>query len=105
MFSNLKNFSFEIKRITWKTDNDGNRYSENENKCSGSGHIQQASKEFVERFAMSMQTGFTLWADLSLDIRVGDTLTSNKGIFTVRGLNRLDYGMNKHLEVAIEGGK
>jgi hypothetical protein len=104
MLSNLKNFEYNLSRIQWLTDDDDNRYSSNVALTTGSGHLQQASKELVERYAMSFQNSFTLWVDFGTDIQIGDTLTSGTDKYTVRGLNTLNYGNNKHIEVVIEGG-
>jgi len=105
MLSNLNNFEYSLLRMEWKTDIDGNRYSENQSIVTGEGHIQQASKELTERYAMSFQNSFVVWLTIGTDIEIGDTLTSSGKTYTVRGINTLDYGINKHIEAVIEGGK
>jgi len=90
--------------MSWLTDDDGNKYSSNVAVTTGSGHLQQAGKELVERYAMSYQNSFALWLDYGTDIKVGDILTRGTEKYTVRGINDMDYGTNKHIEVIIDGG-
>jgi len=105
MLSNLNNFEYSLLRMEWLTDASGNRFSQNQIITTGAGHIQQASKELTERYAMSFQNSFAVWLDIDTDIQIGDTLTSSGKTYTVRGINKLDYGANKHIEAVIEGGK
>jgi len=48
MLSNLKNFIYSLERMSWLTDDDGNKYSSNVAVTTGSGHLQQAGKNWLK---------------------------------------------------------
>lgn len=98
--------TFTVMRPEWDEDEDGNRYSELLPSASFDAHIQQASLELVQHFALSLAKAYAIWAPADADVRQGDQLTDEDGnLYVVRAVmqNNLVAGAaNPHLELAVE---
>lgn len=104
MINNFYNKSFLVLRDVWKTDEDENEYTEQEEIGTVQGHLQQANQEMIERFGLNFQTSYSLWCDVNSDIKISDQLENEDYKFTVRAIQINDYGFNPHLEILLDGG-
>lgn len=105
MIERLFDKTFTVQRNQWSKDEDNNDFSELVEVGELRGHMQQASAEMVERFALNFQTAFSVWCAIDADVKKGDTLLLDDQTFTVKAIKTNDYGRNPHLQLMIEGGE
>ena len=66
------------------------------------GHKQRIVAELSENLGISFTKGFTIWCPIDTDVYEGDTLKEGTDYYSVKAINKRDYGNNQHLEVVAE---
>jgi hypothetical protein len=97
MISRLFTSTFSVERPEWSGDSAGLAEVDSVN-----GHIQQARPELTQQLGLSMTKTYTIWFPVDADIQEGDTLTKGDESYSVRAVQKNEYGQNPHLEVIAE---
>lgn len=72
---------------------------------SFSGHVQQATAEFVEKIGQAFGKTFLVWCAKTTDVTEGDTITiatgDYAGTYNVQNKQTNATGANEHLELVV----
>lgn len=93
---------FVVKRPTWFKDEEQNDYSELAESGQFNGHIQQAGENLVASLGLTFTTAYTIWCPIDTDVRIGDTIDSIDGRYSVKGIQKNDNGINRHLQLVVQ---
>lgn len=99
MISDFFTTLFAVSRASWTKDEDDNDESAEQEVGMFNGHIQQANPQLAQSLGFSFTTTFTVWCASDEDVRVGDTLNSIQGTFSVKAKQDNLVGDNQHLEL------
>lgn len=89
--------TFQVQRQVWVDD-----MSDEENVGEVTGTLQQASQQFALSLNLTVSKTFLLWLPVNSDVKDGDVLIDNDTSYAVKGIQKNDYGINKHTEVVLE---
>jgi hypothetical protein len=89
--------TFTVQRMEWSGDSSGLA-----TQGTISGHLQQARPEMAEAIGLRWTAVYTIWCDIDADVEVGDRLTEEDNVYSVRAIQKNNVGQNKHLELVIE---
>lgn len=98
--------NFTIRRLIWDTDNQGNRFSGEQEVGQFMGHIQQADALLAQNLGFSLTKTFSVWCSCDTDVIEGDKLATDDAHYTVRAkIDNKFVGDNKHIELIVEKGE
>jgi hypothetical protein len=69
------------------------------------GHLEPASAELAEGFALQRNRAFNFWCATTSDIKIGDKLVIDTVNYKVVGILDYTYGHNKHKECVLQSVK
>lgn len=93
---------FIIYRSEWMTDINGNAYSAEFNVGDFHGHIQQADASLVASLGLNLTNTYSIWCPVNTDIRNGDTIESADGQYSVKAIQLMAIGDNKHIQAIVQ---
>jgi hypothetical protein len=93
---------FAVKRMTWLTDDEDNKYSSDTLIGTFLGHIQQANINLVQSLGLTFTKTYSVWCPVDTNVREGDKLETETETYSVRAVQKNNIGCNKHLELIIE---
>ena len=88
---------FTMKRMVWTGDS-----SSLVDSASFKGHLQQTSVELAQNLGLSFTKSFSIWCSLNTDVKAGDELYNDEVQYTVKEIQELLIGGNKHKQLIVE---
>lgn len=97
MINDFFTTTFTISKMTWSGES-----SEMSTTGTFLGYIQQASPALAEQLGLNFTKTFTIWCPVDTQVKENDSLDDGTASYSVKAINKRDYGENKHLELVVE---